>query len=233
MVREKTKVIEKWFSVCLYLGVSVLCFFFHCRASLRHNWLACAPVSSREVIDVCSTQKACWETAFDLGQDPWTSRVISRTWPNAFRNSQMAPIVGFTVPNMYCMCMFVCVCVSASLCLSAYEDKVGEADSKWRNIFYRNCGCFKILHSWNLYFFLNIRWCLCCRKSYLTSQFYCICLYYFLASLTCVSSFWLHLTLLCSKVGLLLFLGSFFMCPPQVRRLNKFTKWDNDCIRGL
>ncbi|CAB1458115.1 unnamed protein product, partial [Pleuronectes platessa] len=32
--------------------------------------LACAPASSREVIDVCSKQKACWETLTDSSQAP-------------------------------------------------------------------------------------------------------------------------------------------------------------------
>lgn len=59
--------------------------------------LACAPLSRREVSDVCSIQKACWETVTDLSQAPWTPR----TWPNAFRNSQMAAFEGFVVPIVF------------------------------------------------------------------------------------------------------------------------------------
>lgn len=95
--------------------------------------LARASISSREVIDVCSIQKACWETVTDLSQTPWTPR----TWPNAFRNSQMAAIEGFAVPNLCtcaCVCVhggvwvpgFVCLSVCRSVCLFSvclYKDK--------------------------------------------------------------------------------------------------------------
>lgn len=85
--------------VFVFACVSMCVFHFPVEQLLVAN-LACAPVSSREVIDVCSIQKACWETVTDLSQAPWTSRLIPRTWPNAFRNSQMAAIEGFTVPNV-------------------------------------------------------------------------------------------------------------------------------------
>lgn len=66
---------------------------------------------------MCSIQKACWETVTDLSQTPWTPR----TWPNPFRNSQMAAIEGFAVPNV-CMCMLVNVylCLSAGACIQAF-----------------------------------------------------------------------------------------------------------------
>lgn len=102
---------QRWKSGCLYM-----CLSFSCRAAVVN--LACAPVSSSEVIDVCSIQKACWETVTDLSQAPWTSRLIPRTEPSAFRNSQMAAFEGFTVPNVYVhVCVPVCACIQAFVCL--------------------------------------------------------------------------------------------------------------------
>lgn len=80
--------------------------------------LACAPLSRREVSDVCSVQKACWETAVDLSQAPWTPR----TWPNAFKNSQMAAIEGFAVPNVFVLVYVYlhlsgCACLQAEVCV--------------------------------------------------------------------------------------------------------------------
>lgn len=101
-------------SGCLFIQMCPCVCFFHAEQLLVVN-LARASISCREVIDVCSIQKACWETVTDLSQTPWTPR----TWPNAFRNSQMAAIEGFAVPNL---CTCVCVCAWWSMgtwaCLS-------------------------------------------------------------------------------------------------------------------
>ncbi len=114
---------EKWSSVCV--------FPFTIKQLLLAN-LAFAPVSRREVIDVCSIQKACWETVTDLRQAPWTSRLTPRTWPNAFRNSQMAAVEGYTVPNVYTsMFVYVFLCLSRiQESVHVCKDKVREADLK-------------------------------------------------------------------------------------------------------
>lgn len=80
---------------------------------------------------MCSIQKACWETVTGLSQAPWTSRLVPRPWPNAFRNSQMAAIEGFTVPNVF-LYVYLCLSVYTSICMYVYacKDEVREADSK-------------------------------------------------------------------------------------------------------
>lgn len=112
--------------------------------------LASSPVSCREVIDVCSIQKACWETLTDFRQAPWTSRPIPRTWPNAFRNSQMAAIVGSAVSKcVYRVGMFVHLCLCA--CMHTAPSYVSMhfkwmKESAWLNIlckFCRDVGCLK------------------------------------------------------------------------------------------
>lgn len=58
-------------------------------------------------------------------QAPWTSRLIPKTWPNAFRNSQVAAIEGFTVPNVCPVCAhkFVYVYLDIHMCVCASKIK--------------------------------------------------------------------------------------------------------------
>lgn len=71
--------------------------FFHSKRLLVVT-LARASVSSREVVDVCSIHKACWETVTGLRRPPRTRR----TGPSAFRNGQMATVEAFQSSRSLC-----------------------------------------------------------------------------------------------------------------------------------
>lgn len=99
--------------------------FFHSKRLLVVN-LARAPVSSREVVDVCSIHKACWETVAGLRRTPRTRR----TGPSAFRNGQMATVEAFQSSRSLCdggaalpgrLCPAVCPAVCPSVRLSAAD----------------------------------------------------------------------------------------------------------------
>lgn len=71
MEKEINEEGERWSGTTLtFLGKKsgCLCVYFSSCHRSAVVYLACAPVPSREVIDVCSIQKACWETARPHGQ---------------------------------------------------------------------------------------------------------------------------------------------------------------------
>lgn len=172
---EDRTVLEKCLSLCFYLGVSVLCFSYPVEHLLGiSDWPVLQSPAMRSFMCVLhrrhdGKQHPIW--ARTHGQADWYQE------PGQMRLDTHKRLLLCASLFQICLVLFVHVCMCACVCVHVtikWEKQIRSVTPQSEYVLILK---YQTMFAW-LY-----------RTSYLYSEFYCICLYCFLASLTCVPSF--------------------------------------------